>query len=425
MNQVSGFPPSDVIARPAPATRPAGASKPRLRLGPWIVVAVLLALAVGAGAWWRFGRQPSVHYVAASVQRGAVTRSVTASGMVNPVLTVLVGAYVSGTIQDIYCDFNTRVRKGQICARIDPRPYQIVVDQDAAALGTAQAQLVKDKAALTYANLANARSATLLAQKWLSQDAADQARSVRDQAAAQVGLDQAAVTQHAAALKAAKINLGYANIVSPVDGTVVSRNVTQGQTVAASFQTPTLFLIATDLTRMQVDANVSESDIGGGLAVGDGATFTVDAFPDRVFHATVSQIRQAPQAVQNVVTYDVVLAVDNADLALKPGMTATSRIITAQHVNVLRVPNQALRYRPGGLGAAGSNPAAPAKARSSPRIWVLREGKPVRIAVKTGLQDETNTEITSDALQAGDQVITAETGGPAASGGARTPLPRF
>ena len=262
MDQVLPF----VAARSANAS-PKARTKRRGRA--WLVIAAATAAVAGLGVWWLYGRPTPTHYSTTAAQVGSVTHSVTASGTVNPQLTVLVGAYVSGTIQDIYCDFNTKVRRGQICARIDPRPYQTVVDGDAAALATARAQRVKDQAALRYAQLNDRRTAALAAQDWISKDAADQVHSTLDQAAAQVGLDETTINQRAAALSAARINLGYTNISSPVDGTVVSRNVTQGQTVAASFQTPTLFLIATDLTRMQVDANVSESDIGGGLAAVD------------------------------------------------------------------------------------------------------------------------------------------------------------
>jgi HlyD family secretion protein len=417
------LPPSAPTASPTDARAPQlaapGASAPRRRSSPlaWIAVGAAALALGGAGAWWFFGRAPQAHYVTTAASRGAVTRSVTASGTVNPQLTVLVGAYVSGTITDISCDFNTRVRRGQICARIDPRPYQMQVDQDAAALATAKAQLVKDGAALQYAEAADRRDQILWAQNSIAKDAAELAHSNAAQAGAQVGLDEASVKQHAAALEAANINLQYTNIASPVDGTVVSRNVTQGQTVASSFQTPTLFLIATDLTRMQVDANVSEGDVGG-LRAGDRATFTVDAYPQRTFRAVLTQVRQAPQTVQNVVTYDVVLTVGNADLALMPGMTATAKIVSAQRGGVLRVPNQALRFQPGGLVAAGRS------AGGGAHLWVLRQSRPVRVAVTTGLSDDSFTEITSGVLKAGDLVITGQTAS-APKGAARAPAFRF
>ncbi len=401
----------------------AGSSRRLLRV--WLIVAAAgLAVAAG-GAWWLFSRAPQVRYTTTPIVRGAIVRSVTASGTVNPQLTVLVGAYVSGTILDITCDFNTRVRRGQVCARIDPRPYQSVVDQDAAQLDVAEAQLAKDRAASVYAQVADRRDQLLLSQNSISHDAADAARSNADQAAAQVALDQATVVQRRAALAAAKVDLDYTDITSPVDGTVVSRNVTQGQTVASSFETPTLFLIATDLTRMQVDANVSESDVAG-LKDGDRATFTVDAFPQRTFKAIVTQIRQAPQSVQNVVTYDVVLTVDNTDLALKPGMTATCRIIVAERDGVLRVPSEALRYARGeqGRGQARGVASGP---RDHDQVWVLRSGRPVRAAVAAGLSDDMYTEVSGAGLSQGDRVIIGETRGPedARRGAASPPSMRF
>jgi HlyD family secretion protein len=218
-----------------------------------------------------------------------------------------------------------------------------------------------------------------------------------------VDLDNSTITLHQATLNAAEINLAYTNILSPVDGTVVSRSITMGQTVAASFQTPTLFLIATDLTKMQVDANVNESDIGD-IVVGNRATFTVETFPNRLFEGQVTQVRQAPQTVQNVVTYDVVVSVDNPELLLKPGMTATVRIVTDHRDNVLRVPDHALRYAPGGI-AAHAHEGVPDE---SPRVWVLRDGHPTMVPVAIGLNDDTFAEVTEGALAVGDEVITSE-----------------
>jgi HlyD family secretion protein len=374
------------------------------RLGRWPRVAAgagFLLLVLAASLYWMSRGEAPPHYVTVAVDRGTVAPAVTATGTVNPVLTIIVGTYVSGVIQSINCDYNTQVKKGQLCAKIDPRPYQTVVDQNVAELATARAQLVKDQATLAYAKLTYDRNRGLVGRGVVSQDAVDSAKSVYDQAQAQIVLDQASIEQRQAALNAAQVNLDYTNIASPVDGTVVSRNVTIGQTVAASFQTPTLFLIATDLTQMEVDTNVSESDIGG-LKVGDKASFTVEAFPNRTFTGQVVQVRQSPQTVQNVVTYDVVVAVANPDLALKPGMTATTRIITAEHDNVLRVPDQALRFSPTGLTGAGAGAA------SGAQVWILRDGKPVAAPVKIGLDDDTNSEILGGALNAGDQVITGE-----------------
>ena len=394
--------------------------------GHWIAAIVVLVLTSVAGveAWRVSHTTPPVRYATAEVTRGAVTRAVTASGAVNPVTTIQVGTYVSGVIQALYCDYNTRVRKGQLCAKIDPRPYQTIVDQDKANLETAQAQLAKDQTNLAYAKLTYNRNIDLRQRGIVSQDTLDSAKSAFDQAAAQVDLDKSGIEQHRAALDAAALNVAYTNIVSPVDGTVVSRNVTMGQTVAASFQTPTLFLIATDLTRMQVDANVSESDIGG-IAAGIPSSFTVEAFPNRVFDGEVTQVRQAPQTVQNVVTYDVVISVPNPDLVLMPGMTATVKIIVDKRSDVLRVPDQALRYTPGGItgGGAGNGAGQSGKSTSS-HVWVLRDGQPTAVPISVGLDDDTYAEVRAGGLKAGDEVITGERAS-GASTAKRSPLFRL
>lgn len=366
-----------------------------------LIVVFGLVLVVAAVGIFTLRAKSSIVYQTAPVTRGVIARAITATGSVNPVLTIIVGSYVSGVIQDIHCDFNTQVKKGQICAKIDPRPYQSIVDQDQASLGVAKAQLKKDMANLAYADVTERRYAKLLAQKATSQDSYDVALNALNQARAQVSLDQATIEQRAAELHAAQVNLGYTNIVSPVDGIVVSRNVTIGQTVAASFQTPTLFLIATDLNHMEVDTNVSEGDIGD-IRKGDRAEFTVEAFPNHTFRGTVAQVRQAPQTVQNVVTYDVVVNVDNQKMLLKPGMTATVRIITAERDNVLRVPNQALRYTPAGM------PQENESARTPTKLWVLSNGKPRPISVKIGLDNDVYTEVVSGDIRPGDRVITFE-----------------
>jgi HlyD family secretion protein len=396
----------------------------------WAVSLVVVLVVVAFGAW-RFLRRPSPpRYVTAPVTRGDVARGVTATGTVNPIVTVQVGSYVSGVITQVSCDYNTHVVKGQLCAQIDPRPYQSVVDQDQANIAAARAQLEKDKTAAQYAQLTYNRNADLGKRGLVPQDTVDQSKTAADQARDQVQLDNTTVQQRQAALEAAQINLGYTKIASPVDGTVVSRNVTTGQTVAASFQTPTLFLIATDLTKMEVDTNVSESDIGN-IRVGSPATFNVEAYPERQFAGTVSQVRQAPQTVQNVVTYDVVVSAANPGEALKPGMTATVRVITDARNNVLRVPDQALRYTPGGVAAtSGAEAAGPVGdgAADNASVWVLRNGRPVRVPVSVGLDDDTNAEIVKGDLQPGDQAIVSEqarTNGSGGQGAGSAPRLRF
>ena len=383
----------------AVAAPPPAAVVPRSGRRFWLAGGlILLLLAIAGTAWWATHRTAAVHYTTAPLSRGAITRVVTATGTVNPVLTIIVGSYVSGVIQELSCDYNTKVQKGQICTKLDPRQYQSVLNQDQANLDVALAQLEKDKSAVRYAEINYERNRTLAARNYVSQDTADIAKSALEQARAQVALDNASIDLRKAELGSATVNLGYTKIVSPVDGTVVSRNITVGQTVAATFQTPTLFLIASDLTKMQVDTNVSESDIGS-VSEGDKARFTVDAFPGRVFQGVVMQVRQSPQTVQNVVTYDVVVAFANADLVLKPGMTASTQIVTDERADVLRVPDQALRFTPLGTAAAKAGAA---------RIWVLRDGLPVEVAVVAGLDDDSMTELVSGEAQPGDLVITAE-----------------
>lgn len=374
-------------------------AQPRFATRRWIVVGTAaLLLAASLGTWWAFSGNATVGYETAPVAIGDIARDINATGSVNPELTIIVGTYVSGVIQELSCDYNTQVKRGQTCARIDPRPYQSIVDQGKASLAIAKAQLEKDKASLTYAKANLERLSTLVKTNAVSEDAYDNAKNVYDQALAQITFDQATIQQRQAVLDAAQVNLDYTNIISPVDGTVVSRAVTMGQTVAASFQTPTLFLIATDLTRMQVDANVSESDIGG-IKNGNKATFTVDAYPKRLFEGTVTQVRQSPQTVQNVITYDVVISVNNPDLALKPGLTAATRIIIDRRSGVLRVPNQALRYVPTGTALGDTKQT---------RVWVLRDGSPVPVQVAVGLDDDEFTEIAQGDLKVGDRVIVAE-----------------
>jgi HlyD family secretion protein len=382
--------------RQAPTRAFAGRRRPRTL---YVAVGALIVLGLLGSIFLKFSRGvPSNYYVMSAATLGPVTRMVSTTGTVNPELTIIVGSYVSGIIKDMFCDYNTQVKTGQVCAKIDPRPYQTTVDQAKANLAVGRAQLQKDQAALSYAKSNYERNATLAKSNAVSQDVADNARSNFEQAQAQLSFDQATIEQRQAELDAAQVNLDYTDIVSPVDGTVVSRNITIGQTVAASFQTPTLFLIASDLTKMEVDTNVSEGDIGG-IKLDDKALFSVDAFPDRIFQGRVTQIRQSPQTVQNVVTYDVVVSVANTDLALKPGMTAAVRIVIDQRDNVLRLPNQALRYAPEGMPRSTGN---------HPRVWTLKNSGPEAVDVETGLSDDDYIEISKGNLKAGDQVVTGE-----------------
>lgn len=353
-------------------------------------------------------RSEQVRYITAPVTQGSIVRAVTASGTVNPVVTVQVGSYVSGPIIAIYADYNAPVKKGQLIAKIDPKTFEVVAAEARATLANAKAQLRKDQADVEYKKVAWQRNEALLAQSAVSADVRDSSRSAARQAQAQVELDKATIQQQEALVRAAEVNLGYTDIVSPVDGTVVSRNVDVGQTVAASFQTPTLFLIAQDLTQMQVDSNVSESDIGG-VRAGQPVKFTVDAFPDRDFEGAVRQVRQAPITVQNVVTYDVVVSVANPEMLLKPGMTANLTIVTARRDNVMRVPLQALRFKPGLRArlSANANDIGGAIPRNA-RVWLLDGGAPRAVAITTGLDDGKNVEMLKGSLRPDEQVVTDE-----------------
>jgi HlyD family secretion protein len=291
---------------------------------------------------------------------------------------------------------------------------------------------VKDQASLIFAKTTYERDRGLLQRGVVSQATVDSDRSAYDQGQAQIAYDQAAIQEKQAELNAAQVNLGYTRIISPVNGTVVSRSIEVGQTVAASFQTPILFVIATDLTRMQVDTSVSESDIGG-VAVGARAVFTVQAFPNRQFQGTVRQVRQAPVTVQNVVTYDVVVSVDNRDGLLMPGMTATVRIIKAERDDVLIVPEAAVRFRPEGSKAARSTPAVAQVARppahageaAARRVWVLRGGEPTAVPVTVGLGDGASVEVIDGDLHVGDRVVVSEVPSDASGSAQRQAPPRF
>ncbi|MFN8543504.1 MAG: efflux RND transporter periplasmic adaptor subunit [Candidatus Binatia bacterium] len=365
-----------------------------------IVAAVLVGLATGGYLLWSAsgGRAAAPRWVTATIDRGPISATVTATGTVNPVTTVTVGSYVSGPIQAIFADFNDRITKGQLLARIDPRPFQVRVEAAEADVANARARLAK-----THAD-ADLRRATLRRQRALaatgvtSRNDLDVAESDARQAEAQITLDESAVHAAEARLSEARVNLAYTDIVSPVDGVVVARNVAVGQTVAASFQTPTLFQVAGDLTQMLVDASVSESDIGAVVEEQD-ATFTVDAWPGLAFHGRVAQVRNAPATVQNVVTYSVIVTAPNPERKLKPGMTANVTIVLADRPDALRVPTSALRFRPPG--------AAVTTVESGPGLWTPgTDGAPRRVAVHTGIADDRFTEVT-DGVAAGDVVITA------------------
>jgi HlyD family secretion protein len=415
----------------------------------------------------------------APVTRGPLTAAVTATGTLNAVITVQVGSQVSGQIKEMFVDFNSIVKKGQVIARINPALFEAQVSQAKAQLDAAQAMVLNQQAVIekTRADLESARAAlaSAHAQSIKSQVAVvDGKRNLgrqhdlrqrnliaqADEDAAQVQYDsavaqydssvaqeraqgaalrsaegqlkvaetllrnlEAQVDQNKAALEQAKLSLGYTVIQAPVDGVVVARNVDVGQTVAASLQAPTLFVIAQDLTKMQVDTNVDEADVGR-LQVGQHTTFTVDAFPGRFFTGAITQVRKAAQILQNVVTYDVVVSADNSDLKLLPGMTANIRVVTDQRENALRVPNAALRFRPAGVAVErpstgggsgggqgpGNRPGSGSGSRTGGgqigRVWIAgSDGKPAAVRVQVGITDGQSSEVVGEALTEGQRVI--------------------
>lgn len=444
-------------------------TKNRLLAGGGIAILLL-----GLGAWAALRGRGGPEFRTAAVECGDIAATVSATGTPNAVVTVQVGSQVSGNILALYADFNTKVKKGQVVARIDPQIYQARVDQAKATLNAqeaavvnAQAQIQKSQADVSSAeaSVANAKANAVRAQSAvndakvknnrrvqmvkdgiLSVEDGETAQATYDQAVAnldaanaeikaaqdsvtasrasvrvaQTGLDsaQAQVKQAEASLAQSQADLDHTYILAPVDGVVVSRNIDVGQTVAASLQAPTLFSIAQDLTKMQVDTNVSEADVGR-VRVGMPATFTVDAYPNLVFRGTVTSIRQAAINVQNVVTYDAVISVANPDLKLFPGMTASVKILIDQHDSVLKIPSAALRFHPDGV-AVKTKPGAR-------QVWILdKDNQPKPVTVTLGLTDGTSTEVTGGGLKEGDRVIVAsfskkETGTSSPLGGGRGP----
>ena len=303
----------------------------KFRWSKWIMVLVVLGAAVGGVMYFKNDHTEAPQYQTAPVTRGDLTQVVTASGQLNPVLNVQVGSQISGNIAKLFADYNSLVKSNQVVAQLDPAIFQAAVHQ-------AEGDLANAKAALELQQVETKRSKALFDNKLISDSDYDTAVASLHQAEAQVKMKQAA-------LERAQLDLDHCTIYAPVDGIVISRNVDVGQTVAASMNAPVLFQIANDLSNMQIDANVSEADVGT-VEEGQNVNFTVDAYPNRTFIGRVVQIRNSASNVQNVVTYDTVIGVTNADFKLKPGMTATVSIITAQRTNVLKIPNAALRFKP-------------------------------------------------------------------------------
>jgi HlyD family secretion protein len=383
----------------------------------WVLpVALALATLLAIGMYLAVRPRSKLNpfrFETAAVSRGPIQARVTASGTVSALVTVQVGSQISGRVQWLGADFNTVVHRGQVVARIDPSLYQAAVEQARAKLLSAQANHQLAEAQLVNTRLQTERNRALRRQNLVAQSVLDESETALRVGEAQV---RAATGQEAdarATLHQTEINLAYSTISAPIDGVVISRNVDVGQTVAATLQSPTLFLIAQDLRRMQVDTNLAEADVGRASA-GMSATFTVDAYPAETFRGTIREIRNAPQTLQNVVTYDAVIDVDNPELKLKPGMTANVTVVYADRQDALRVPNAALRFRatPALMTRSGAAPQVKGNERV---VWVLHDGEAHPVTVRVGVSDGVVSEILEGNLESDDSVVT-EAVAPSSSG---------
>ena len=401
---------------------------PKKAIG-WVSAASVIGL--GGIGWWQIGdRDKEPPYVTTPAQKATVTQVVSSTGTLQAVVTVQVGSQVSGTIEKLFADFNTKVKAGQIVAQLNQDKFRAAEDQARANLLAAQSNIEKSKVSVADTLRTLERNRELRKKDLMAQSDLDAAQAAYDAALAQVEVNRAQAAQAQASLKQSTVDLNNTVIRSPVDGLVISRNVDVGQTVAASLQAPTLFTIANELARMEVHTNVDEADVGN-VKEGQDVTFTVDAFPSRRFTGRVHQVRNAPIVVQNVVTYVAVVRIDNKELLLKPGMTANVQFLVSRKEDVLTIPNMALRFKPpeekeeaqellrreqtrtapkvgerrtsrqsvaGGGGAAG-------RGTRRVRIYVLREDKAQPIEVQLGITDGSKTEVTSADLRENDPVI--------------------
>jgi HlyD family secretion protein len=385
-----------------------------------IILSIIAVVIISTGLFFYLrGNGNNMAYKTEKVSRGEINALVTATGTVNAVTTVSVGTQVSGTIKRLMVDYNSPVKKGQLLAQIDPANVQAQVDQANANLWSAKATMEKAAVATLDARRTLQRNKELFAQNFIARSDLDTAETNAQSAEAQQKVTKAQVGQAQAALKIAETNLQYTNILSPVDGTVISRSVDIGQTVAASFQTPTLFSIAQDLTKMQIDTNVDEADIGK-VKVEQNVSFTVDAYPDTIFIGKVAVVRNAPITVSNVVTYDVVIQVDNSQLKLKPGMTANVSITIETRKDVLRIPNAALRFKP--TEVKGKSEKTPDKQKmKGTKVWILENDKPKPVKVTIGLSDGNYTEISASELKEGQEIITDSLNGKKDNNSSGTP----
>ena len=338
-------------------------------------------------------------YVTVPLKKATIIKIIEASGTINPVQTATVGAQVSGKITGVYVDFNSPVTKGQLLAEIDTSLFQASVDQQRASIENSKAQLRRLEATTNYDKLMYERYKNLLKKGYVSKAEVDQLEATYLADVANIQAQKAQIKQSEASLRTAESNLGYTKIISPVDGVIISKNVEVGETVASSFQTPELFSVAEDLTEMQIEANVSEADIGN-VSVGQEADYTLDGYPNETFKGHVDQVRLSSTNTSNVVTYTVVISVKNEDLKLKPGMTANVSIVVDKKENILTAINPALKFTPLGKDVKYDTQG----------IWVLKNNKPTRVDIQTGVYDDSKTEIISQALKEGDMVIIGRKG---------------
>lgn len=338
-------------------------------------------------------------YKTQKIENGDIMESITASGTINPLSTVSVGSQASGRIAEIYVDYNSVVKKGQLLALIDQENAKATVQQREAALEIAKAQVNVEENNIKYYKKALNRISKLNASKYSTEKDLEAAERDYDNAVAQLTLEQAQVKQAQASLNSAQTELSYTEIKAPVDGIVISKAVEVGQTVAASFETPELFSVAEDLTKMQIEASVVEADIAK-VKECQKVRFTVDSYADDYFYGTVTQVRNEATTTSNVVTYTVVIGIDNTNMKLKPGMTANVEIITAEEKDVMLVPNQALRFY--------IDDSDNAKRYKDRGVWIIKNGHPERVTVKIGVSDDDNTQILESTLKIGDEVIVSK-----------------
>lgn len=407
----------------------------------WFAAASVIGL--GGAGWWELSdgtKEPP--YVTTPVQRATITQVVSSTGTLQAVVTVQVGSQVSGTIEKLFADFNTKVKAGQIVAQLNQDKFRAAEDQARANLLAAQSNIEKSKVSVVDTLRTLERNRQLRTKDLMSQSDLDGAQAAYDAAVAQVEVNRAQAAQAQASLKQATVDLNNTVIRSPVDGLVISRNVDVGQTVAASLQAPTLFTIANELARMEVHTNVDEADVGN-VKEGQEVTFTVDAFPSRRFRGRVHQVRNAPIVVQNVVTYVAVVRIDNKELLLKPGMTANVQFLVSRKEDVLTIPNMAMRFKPPEEKEEAQELLRREQSRTAPkvgerrtsrqsaargsasgagtrraRIYLLNDDKARPVEVQLGITDGSRTEIRSGDVQENDPVIigmssNADAGGPA------------